>query len=301
MNILVTGGTGFIGSNLALALQADGHDVTITGSMYEQPLPEFAGKTHYLGLKGIVWEQIGALDAVFHQGGISDPRITDRTQMLEANLETSKIIFKEAKERGVQHIIYASSTAVYGNLPVPYKENAGVTPLNVYGESKAMLDEFAMDFASQNPSITVIGLRYCNVYGPRENHKGKTATMIYQFAQQMKKANPKLFTDGTQKRDYIYVKDVVEANKLALKAKQSCVVNCGSGSATSFNELVEILNETLGLSRTPEYIDNPYTATYQSFTLCDMNLAKERLDFAPHFDIRSGIADYLASGFLYNN
>jgi len=298
MKILVTGGTGFIGSNLALSLKDEGHDVEITGSMYEQQLPEFADKTHYLGIDGISWNKIGALDAVFHIGAISTPQITERDQMMQANLETSKRVFEEAKVRGAHHIVYASSTAVYGNMPVPYKESDGTSPLNVYAESKELLDEFAMDFALQNPSITVIGLRYCNVYGPRENHKGKSATMIYQFAQQMQNDNPKLFKTGEQKRDYMYVKDVVRANMLALEAKESCVVNCGSGTATSFNELVQILNQTLNLNRVPLYIENPYTATYQSHTLCDMTLAKEKLGFVPEFDIQNGIKDYYDSGFL---
>lgn len=298
MKILVTGGTGFIGSNLALSLLADGHNVEITGSMYEQQLPEFTDKTHFLGINGIHWDTIDNLDAVFHIGAISNPQVTDRKQIIEANFETSKRVFEQAKAKSAHHIVYASSTAVYGNMPVPYKENAGTSPLNVYAESKALLDEYAMDFALQNPSITVIGLRYCNVYGPRENHKGKSSTMIYQFAQQMQNSNPKLFTDGEQKRDYIYVKDVVRANKLALEATESCVVNCGSGTATSFNGLVSILNETLHLNRVPEYIDNPYTATYQSHTLCDMTLAKEKLNFVPQFDIKTGIKEYFESGFL---
>lgn len=298
MKILVTGGTGFIGSNIALALLAAGHDVSITGSMYEQELPEFKNKTHFLGATGIDWNTVGELDAIFHEGAISDTRVHDRNQMMRANLETSKEIFERAKERGVRHITYASSTAVYGNLPAPYREDMIPLPLNVYGESKALLDEFAMEFARENPTITVVGLRYCNVYGPRENHKGKTATMIYQFAHQMQHGNPKLFTDGTQKRDYIYVKDVVHANILSLSARESTVLNCGSGNATSFNELVTLLNETLGFSRTPEYIENPFIATYQNYTLCDMRKAKEKLGFVPEYDIRSGIEDYFKSGFL---
>lgn len=298
MEILVTGGTGFIGSNLALALKSEGHDVSITGSMYEQELPEFNNRTHFLGASGIDWSTVGELDAIFHQGAISDTRVHDRNQMMHANLETSKEIFKKAKEHGVKRITYASSTAVYGNLPAPYLEDMTPLPLNVYGESKALLDEFAMQFAKENPDITVVGLRYCNVYGPRENHKGKTATMIHQFAHQMQTGNPKLFTDGTQKRDYIYVKDVVRANILTLTARESTVLNCGGGVATSFNELVAILNEVLGLERIPEYIENPFTTTYQNYTLCDMRKAKEKLGFIPAYDIRSGIKDYFESGFL---
>ena len=298
MRALVTGGTGFIGSNIALELKDQGHDVTITGSLHEQELPQFAGKTLYAGLLGIEWSKIGTIDAVFHQGAISDTRILDPEEMARANLETSKRVFEYAAEHGAKHIVYASSTAVYGDLPAPYLESMTPKPLNPYAESKAQLDEFAMSFAKLPPEIRIVGLRYCNVYGPRENHKGKTSTMVYQFAQQMQTRNPKLFRNGDQKRDYIYVKDVVRANMLALEAKESCVVNCGSGTPTSFNDIVAILNRKLGLSRTPEYIDNPYESKYQSYTECDMRLAKEKFGFVPNYTIEQGIDDYLASGFL---
>ena len=299
MRALVTGGTGFIGSNLALELQNQGHDVYITGSPYEQKLPTFQDRTFYTGILGIDWDALGAVDAVFHQGAISDTRVYDRREMMRANLETSKTLFEHATKHGVKNIVYASSTAVYGNEPAPYKEGeTPISPLNPYGESKALLDEYAMGFAKKHPEIRVVGLRYCNVYGPRENHKGKTATMIYQFAQQMQKRNPILFKAGEQKRDYVYVKDVVRANMLALDASEDCVVNCGTGKATTFNDLVNILNNTLGFSRVPEYIDNPYGNEYQSYTECDMMLAKEKLNFVPEYDIKRGIKDYSDSGFL---
>lgn len=299
MRILVTGGTGFVGSNIAQALMQAGHDVTVTGSMHERALPEFAGKILYTGIMGIDWSRVGQIDALVHEGAISDTRIYDRSEMLRANFETSKTLFEYAVLHGCKHIVYASSTAVYGNLPAPYKESGPVAPLNVYGESKALLDAYAMQFAKANPGISVVGLRYCNVYGPGEAYKGKTATMIYQCAQQMLRGNPKLFTDGTQKRDYIYIKDVVQANMLALEATESGVYNCGSGVATTFNDLVALLNQTLGVSCTIDYIDNPYSeAEYQSHTQCDMTLAREKLKFIPAYDIAKGIQDYWQSGQL---
>lgn len=90
--------------------------------------------------------------------------------------------------------------------------------------------------------------------------------------------------------------DVVRANLLALEARESCIVNCGSGRATSFNDIIKILNRTLGVNRTPEYIENPYADRYQSFTQCDMSLAKEKLGFVPEFDVEKGIADYYRNG-----
>jgi ADP-L-glycero-D-manno-heptose 6-epimerase len=144
----------------------------------------------------------------------------------------------------------------------------------------------------------LVGLRYCNIYGPRESHKSTRATMIYQMAQQMQKANPKLFRNGEQTRAYAYVKDIVRANLLAAEASESCIVNCGYSSATSFNRLVEILNDVLGLQREPEYMDNPFEGNYQDNTTCDMTLAKEKLGYEPEFDIEAGIRDYYASGWL---
>lgn len=299
MRILVTGGTGFVGSNIATALAAQGHDVRVTGSMHERPLPGFEGKIFYTGILGIDWDAIGDIDAVFHQGAISDTQVHDRAEMLRANVETSKAVFEYAALHGCKHIVYASSTAVYGVLPPPYREDSPVAPVNVYGESKAMLDEYAKDFAQTHPDITVVGLRYCNVYGPGEAYKGKTSTMIYQFAQQMLKGNPKLFEHGEQKRDYIYIKDVVRANIAALEATECGLYNCGSGTATTFNDIVALLNQTLGLERVPEYIPNPYsTSQYQSYTQCDISRIQEKLGFTPAYDIASGVKDYFESGEL---
>lgn len=301
MKCLITGGTGFIGSNLALHLIREGWDVAITGHDAEQQLPGFNGKYLQPGLIGIDWDEIGTLDVLFHQAAINDTRLMDRREMLHANLESSKKLFGFVVDQGCKRIVYASSTAVYGTLPAPYKESGPFDLNTPYAESKKMLDDFAMEFAQQHQDVTVVGLRYCNVYGPRENHKGKRATMIYHLAQQMIKGNPRLFKYGEQKRDYIYVQDVVQANVLAAKVQESCVVNCGFGKAVPFNELVEILNEILGTNRKAEYFDNPFKGTYQDYTECDMTLAKEKLNFVPRVDIRTGIRNYYESGFLVAN
>lgn len=298
MRCLVTGGTGFIGSNLAIQLLQDGHEVIITGHDAEQRLPGFTGKYLQPSFLGLDWDALTNIDLVFHQAAINDTRFLDRIEMLRANYESSRALFERMVKQGCQRIVYASSTAVYGTVPPPYREDGPFDLNTPYAESKKLLDDFAMTFAREHPDVTVVGLRYCNVYGPREHHKGKRATMIYQLAQQMLHGNPRLFKWGEQKRDYISVKDVVRANLLAAKAKESCVVNCGSGTATSFNEIVKILNEILGLRRTPEYFDNPFGKAYQEHTLCDMSRAREKLGFIPEYDLRHGIRDYVQSGFL---
>jgi len=298
MRILVTGGTGFIGSNLVMRLMQDGHDVTITGHDAEQKIPGFCGKMLQPGLLGIDWESIGKVDVLYHLAAINDTTLMDSREMLRANLAASQELFQRVVQSGCRTIVYASSTAVYGDASAPYREEGPLRPLNPYAESKKLLEDWTAQFANANPEVRLVGLRYCNVYGPRENHKGPRASMIFQLAQQMKRGNPRLFRHGEQKRDYIYVADVVRANLLAAEARVSCVVNCGFGKAVSFNELVLELNRVMGLERKPEYIENPYADRYQSFTECDMRLAKEKLGFAPETGLREGLEKYHRSGFL---
>ncbi|NLF24298.1 MAG: NAD-dependent epimerase/dehydratase family protein [Deltaproteobacteria bacterium] len=299
MRCLVTGGTGLIGSNLALALLEQGHEVLITGNESEQSLPGFSGKILYPGFLGIDWEALPPLDALFHQAAINGTRVLDRREMMRANYESSQKLFDHVISQGCRRIVFASSTAVYGRNPAPYREDGPFDLNTPYAESKKLMEEYATTLAARHQDLVIVGLRYCNVYGPRESHKGKRTTMIYQYAQQMRRGNPRLFWDGNQKRDYIYVKDVVQANLLAAtQAKESCIVNCGSGQSTTFNRLVEILNQVMGLNRTPEYIPNPYEGNYQEYTQCDMSLAQEKLGFVPKFTIEEGIRDYYESGFL---
>ncbi len=297
MRVLITGGTGFIGSNLALTLHGKGHEVLVTGSQHEQKLPDVVTVLPS-DLFGINWDVVNNIDALFHQAAITDTSVHDREHMFRTNVEGAQEVFRRAIERGCSHIVYASSTAVYGNLPAPYRENGPLNPLNPYAESKALLDEFAMRFADEYPDVRIVGLRYCNVYGPGESHKGMMASMIYRLARQMQNGNPHLFKYGEQKRDYIYVKDVVRANLLALAASRSCVVNCATGTSTSFNELVALLNAVLRVKREPEYIYNPRKKTYQSNIRCDMSRAQEMLNFMPAFTLEQGIKDYFESGFL---
>lgn len=297
MRILVTGGTGFIGSNIVKALVERGDDVIITGHEAEQPAPkgvEFL-QTSFAGLD---YDRIGKVDAVIHEAAINSALYTDKSEIMRANLLSSQQLIEYVVSKGCTRIVYASSTAVYGDAPAPYSETSAVNPISAYGSSKLALDKWAMQFAQEHPDFTIVGLRYCNVFGPGESHKGKRASYIYQLAQQMLKGNAFLFKHGEQRRDWIYVKDVVRANLLALTAKQSGVYMCGGGVAYTFNEIVRLLNENLGLARPITYVDNPYEKSYQNYTECDLTKASAELGFTPQYSLAQGIADYYRSGKL---
>jgi len=293
MRALVTGGTGFIGSTLARRLVALGHDVIITGNQTEQQVA--VSKILEPGLLGIDWRLVNNIDVVFHQAANNDTLCTDREQMFRANLDASICLFAKCLEAGCKHYVFASSTAVYGNEPAPYIEGrTRLLPLNCYGESKACLEDFALDFG-QRFGVNAVGLRYCNVYGPGEAHKGRRASMVYQMTRHMlTNGPPRLFKYGEQRRDYIHVDDVVEANLLAWQYDKSDIFNCGTGRATSFIDVYHNIAEALGWQQIPEplWIDNPHPEGYQNYTECDMKRA-ESLGFRPKIGIKEGIERYV--------
>ena len=305
MKILVTGATGFIGSNLALYLDSEGHEIIAVSRDDEQKLDNFKGKLITRPFYELDFNKIGKIDAVFHQAAIvgmltRDGKVINNKKEIEfVNVEAPLLLFENAIKKECKRIVYASSTAVYGGTKEKFIEWKNENPNSIYGETKLALDKNAMELAEKHKDkgVKIIGLRYSNVYGPRENHKGKSANVIYQFAQQMLKGNPKLFKYGEQKRDEIYIKDVIRANLLALNSKQSCVVNCGKGKAVSFNEIIRTLNLVMGLNRKTEYIDNPYMF-FQDFTECDMTKCKEMLGFEAAYNLKEGIKDYYKSGWL---
>lgn len=292
---LITGGAGFIGSNLAFELQNQGHSVTI--------IDDFSSGNfkNLLGFKGDViaanvfeeMPQDSYFDAIFHEAAITDTNIHDQKLMMQMNVEAFKNILEYAADNEIKRVVYASSAATYGNGACPMNVAQVPAPENIYGFSKAIMDNVAREFASENQDMTIVGLRYFNVYGPGEYFKGKTASMMYQLYNQMKLGNrPRIFKAGEQERDFVYIKDIVKANMCALTAKESCVVNAGSGIARNFNDIVKCLNNELGTNLPPEYIDNPYSF-YQMKTEADIAYTTEKIGYTPDYTLETGIADYV--------
>jgi ADP-L-glycero-D-manno-heptose 6-epimerase len=307
MRILVTGGAGFIGSNLATHLAATGHDVVAADTFLSASwtnLAPFTGDCLTLDHPTDVaaFRRTGPFDVIFHQASITGviaadgTAVNDQQGMMRNNVEGFRSLLDYAVETKAR-VVWASSCSVYGRGPVPMLESHPYDPLNVYAFSKVCMERLARRYAPRL-AHPIVGLRYSNVYGPGETHKGKLASMIYQLAQQLKVGKrPRVFRAGQQKRDFVYIDDVVQANVKALSAKESGNYNAGRGKSWSFNDVVAELNRTLGTHLEPDYFDNPYGFT-QDWTETDQSLARQKLGYEPAVDLRAGIEAYHKSGKL---
>ncbi len=239
-------------------------------------------------------EQFGEekFDAIFHLASITDTTLHDQFIQVHDNVESFRRILNFARPTKTR-IVYASSAATYGPATEASVESNGAAPANIYAFSKAIMDNIAMRAAKESPDWIIIGLRYFNVYGPREAHKGVPASMVYHLSKQMKAGHrPRIFRQGEQKRDFVYVKDIVEGSIGALQAKESGIYNLGYGQARSFNELVDVLNKCLGTKFSPDYIDNPH-AHYQNFTQADLSRVRKALGYEPRYPLEEGVRDYM--------
>ncbi|EAK5116396.1 ADP-glyceromanno-heptose 6-epimerase [Campylobacter upsaliensis] len=302
MRIIITGGAGFIGSNLALALQ-EKHEVLIIDKMRSDKrldngnLESFGHFKNLLDFKGELF--VGDIceaksfdvmrefkpDIIFHQAAISDTTAYNQTQVLSVNLNSFKDFIKLAIKCDSK-LIYASSASVYGDMPSPQKVGYE-EPKNPYAFSKLMMDKLAQKYFNE---LHIVGLRYFNIYGKNEFFKGKTASMILQFGLQILSGkNPRLF-EGSEKiyRDFTYIKDVVNANLKALETK-SGIYNVGSGKARTFKDIVDILQKELGTNLDYEWIKNPYEKAYQFHTQAHL----DENFYKGEFELETGIRDYL--------
>ena len=295
---LITGGAGFIGSNLAFTLEEERKAKVVVLDNFSsgnyKNLIAFTGDIVADDIQSRAWfDKVGAVDAIFHEAAITDTTVTDQRKMMEVNVDGFRNVLDFALKAGVKRVVYASSAGVYGNGKCPMREEQKPTPENVYGFSKAIMDNVAREFAAQHNDMTLVGLRYFNVYGPREYYKGHAASMMFQLYNQMKAGKrPRIFKFGEQMRDFVYVKDIVRGNLNALDAGKSCVCNLASGKPGNFNEVVEALNRAMELDLAPEYFDNPYSF-YQNKTQADLRQAKALLNYRPEWGLPEGIADYV--------
>jgi len=310
--ILITGGAGFIGSNLAFYFQDNYPNATVVifdcfrseTTFANGNLQSFGHYKNLIGFNGdvvcgnIINKADLALlddyqfDYIFHQAAISDTRVYDQEIVMKTNVNSFYDLLNIAKKDGAA-MIYASSAATYGSLSSPQtvgKEH----PENPYGYSKYAMDQIAYRYTRENPDMTIVGLKFFNVYGPREYYKARTSSMVIQLGHQILDGKaPRLFEGSDQIfRDFIYIDDVVQANIKACNPKQNGTYNVGTSSPRSFQDIADILQTELATDLGTEYIVNPYDG-YQMHTQADITTSREYLDFDPITSLEAGIKTYI--------
>ena len=311
-NILITGGAGFIGSNLAFYFQENYpksnlviFDCFRSGATFKNGnLKSFGHYKNLIGFKGnIICGDINSkddlsilndykFDFIFHHAAISDTRVYDQKIIIQTNVNSFYEFLSIAKKDN-SVLVYASSAATYGSLSSPQTEGIEC-PENPYGYSKLVMDQIAIQYSKENPDLTIVGLRFFNVYGPREFYKDKTSSMVIQLAHQILSGKaPRLFNNSNQIfRDFIYIEDVIKANILACTAKQNGSFNVATGSPRSFQEIADIIQKELNTDLGTEYFSNPYQG-YQMHTQANMSNSKKYLGFESEFTLEKGINAYI--------
>ena len=311
--IIVTGGAGFIGSNLIKQLNQAGHtdivvvddltDGTKFTNLVDLDIADYMDKDEFIArvVAGDPFAEWNEIEVIFHEGACSATTEWNGKFVMEVNYDYSKHLLHFCVDRGIP-FIYASSAATYGGRNDNFIEDRRFEqPLNVYGYSKFLFDEYVRRLLPTTNS-QIVGLKYFNVYGPREQHKGSMASVAFHLNNQMKDGqNPKLFEgcdgfgNGGQTRDFVYVEDVCKVNLWFWKnGGKSGIYNCGTGRAEPFLNVAEAVVKHHGRGQV-EFIPFPdhLKGRYQSYTQADLTKLRATGCDVQFRSVAEGVAEYM--------
>lgn len=297
----MTGGAGFIGSNLVRQLVADGYDVTVLDNLLSgfrsnlDPLPQVRFIEGDIRDAAVVAEAIKGVNVVFHlAASVGNKRSIDHPLIdADINVMGTLTVLEAARHAGVKKIVASSSAGIFGELKtLPIKEDHPVEPDTPYGSSKLCMEKECLAYAKLY-DIEAVCLRYFNVYGPNQRFDAY-GNVIPIFAFKMLSGEQlTIFGDGKQTRDFINVKDVVQANiKAAMAHGLSGAFNIGSGDRITINRLVELLRITQGIN--PQVVYDPPRPGDVRHSLAEISAARNSFGFAPSVSIEEGLKEYMS-------
>lgn len=292
--VLVTGGAGFIGSNIVERAVEMGLAVTVLDNLSTgdtENLSEVEDKIEFIhgACSEIPDLDLGSPDTIFHIGIPSSSPMYREEPRLMGRAINEFVEVMELADKVEANVVFAASSSVYGRCEPPHRENMKIEAFDYYTEARLAMERIAKVY-NQLHGVKTVGLRFFSVYGPHESAKGRYANIVSQFIWKMKDGErPKIYGDGEQTRDFTHVSDVVDACMAAAKSELEYeIINVGTGRETSFNQVIKIINEKLGKSIEPEYIQNPIE-NYVYRTLADISKARNLLDYEPSIDLEEGV------------
>ena len=300
--ILVTGGAGFIGSNFSNAMVEKGHDVTAIDNLFLGVESNLSDKVKFV--KGDVNKKEdlentgGGFDFIVHLAASSSaPMFADDMYFAYQNNVCGHIrVMQFAKDIGVKKFLFASTSSIYGNNPVPLTEDQEVVPPNHYSVTK-FAQEGASRVFSKAENLEIIAFRFMSVYGINEDHKKTFANLASQFTWNiLKGVSPELYGDGKQKRDFTNVKDVVRGIELAMDTDKKYgfnIFNIGTNRAYTLVELVEIINKVAGTDVKLKLVENPVREGYVRTQLADVSKIESELGYKPSIELEDGLAEII--------
>lgn len=291
--VLVTGGAGFIGSNLANHL-AELNDVIAIDDLY-LGTPEnldYSVEFHNASVLDDELPDSSNIDVLFHLAALSSRNMHEEypQQGVRVNVEGFVNTVEQVREE-CDTVVYASTSSIYGSRTEPSPEEMEITARTGYEASKLAREKYA-EYYSNHYGMTMAGLRFFSVYqgyGGAEEHKGEYANTVAQFADKIANGrSPELFGDGSQTRDFTHVDDIVRGIEAAADHRLDGVYNLGTGDSYDFNTVVELLNEEFGTNVEPEYIETPFD-DYVHDTLADSTKMAEATGWEPQIDFEEGV------------
>jgi UDP-glucose 4-epimerase len=292
MSTLITGGAGFIGSNLVEELLKAGEDIVVLDNMHTGSPGNLEGLQGIMKLIRASCNDLPGMDLhpekIYHLGiASSSPMYKNNPYLVGEALNGFTAVFELARKTGAR-VVYASSSSLYNGLLPPHREDMTIQVADYYTEARLAMERIA-ELYHRLFGVNSVGMRFFSVYGPKEEAKKEYANMVTQFLWKMREGKtPVIFGDGSQTRDFTYVKDVTRALQLAMQSDYHGILNVGTGKAYSFNDVIEILNQKLGLSVKPKYAQNPIK-NYVMHTLADTSKAEREIGFKARSPFDKGI------------